>query len=1093
MKWGCGFCRRTLLWIHFLVWVLCCSGSISSLEGDREVLLELKSLVSDPTGTLASWDVGSRLSHCSWHGVSCNSKSRVSEIRLVGGEGGGNDSEVVSCSAGFPFHGFGTRRNCSIGYGKLAGKLSSRVGELDQLRVLSLPFNQFDGEIPNEVWGLENLEVLDLEGNMFTGEFPEKFSGLRKLRVLNLRFNRFSGQVPLVTNFKFMRVLDLAGNELDKMVPEFVNSYGNGCQYLEYLDLSGNALNGVIPLSLGKCRLLRTVLLFSNNFTGTIPKEFGWLRSLEVLDVSRNSLNGFIPVELGNCALLSVLVLSNSLDPFVSWRLAHGQAKLSAYANENNYYQGSIPSKVAVLPKLKMVWAPCAKLDGKLPQIWGSSLEVLNLADNQLVGEITGVFTGCKKLYHLNLSSNKLIGTLDGNLHVPCMTVFEVSANLMSGGIPHFGNNKCKFPPPITVAHHKQWTDLPLAYLSSSALQTGYKAHYQFFGSNFVIIHNFSSNNFTGPIPQLPVPCQVLRKDVTYAFLAAKNSLTGGLPRYMAVDLGSLNGLIIDLSNNLLSDEIPSNIGAIYKSLKLLDVSNNMISGSIPQSLGEMDCLELLDLSGNKLQGRIPDAVGRLKNILSISLSTNDLSGAIPTSFGKLLSLKVLKLSSNFLSGRIPESLSSLRNLTTLQLDNNQLSGDIPSGLVDMASLTLFNVSLNNLSRPVIVKTDENQSAFSRRAVLLSGSETDSLNYTSESDTDEMGTGSSRLNSIEIASIVSASAIVSVLLALIILFIYTRKWAPDSRVQVSVPREITLFTDIGAPLTFDKISNSTANFNASNCIGNGGFGATYRAEIAPGVVVAVKRLSVGRFHGVQQFHAEIKTLERVRHPNLVTLIGYHASETEMFLIYNYLPGGNLAKFIQERNEKATDWKILHKIALDIAQALAYLHDQCVPRVLHRDVKPSNILLDNELNAYLSDFGLSRLLGTSETHATTGVAGTFGYLAPEYAMTCRVSDKADVYSYGIVLLELLSDKKTLDPSFSAHENGFTIVSWASMLLREGRAKDVFNPRLWETGPHKKLVDTLHLAVRCTVETLSVRPTMRQVAQQLKQLQPRGQGN
>ncbi|XP_048591570.1 probable LRR receptor-like serine/threonine-protein kinase RPK1 [Brassica napus] len=131
--------------------------------------------------------------------------------------------------------------------------------------------------------------------------------------------------------------------------------------------------------------------------------------------------------------------------------------------------------------------------------------------------------------------------------------------------------------------------------------------------------------------------------------------------------------------------------------------------------------------------------------------------------------------------------------------------------------------------------------------------------------------------------------------------------------------------------------------------------------------------------------------------------------------------GNLEDFIKERSKPALEWKILHNIALNVARALAYLHEQCSPKVLHRDIKPSNILLDNNYNAYLSDFGLSKLLGTSRSHVTTGVAGTFGYVAPEYAMTCRVSEKADVYSYGIVILELISDKRTLDPSFSSHEN------------------------------------------------------------------------
>ncbi|KAJ6960174.1 LRR receptor-like serine/threonine-protein kinase RPK2 [Populus alba x Populus x berolinensis] len=276
----------------------------------------------------------------------------------------------------------------------------------------------------------------------------------------------------------------------------------------------------------------------------------------------------------------------------------------------------------------------------------------------------------------------------------------------------------------------------------------------------------------------------------------------------------------------------------------------------------------------------------------------------------------------------------------------------------------------------------------------------------------------------------------------------------------SARKEVTIFTDIGVPLTFENVVRATGSFNASNCIGNGGFGSTYKAEISPGVLVAIKKLAVGRFQGIQQFHAEIKTLGRLHHPNLVTLIGYHASETEMFLIYNYLPGGNLEKFIQERSTRAVDWRILHKIALDIARALAYLHD----------------------------FGLARLLGTSETHATTGVAGTFGYVAPEYAMTCRVSDKADVYSYGVVLLELLSDKKALDPSFSSYGNGFNIVAWACMLLRQGRAKEFFTAGLWDAGPHDDLVEVLHMAVVCTVDSLSTRPTMKQVVRRLKQLQP-----
>ncbi|GFP79763.1 LRR receptor-like serine/threonine-protein kinase rpk2 [Phtheirospermum japonicum] len=301
--------------------------------------------------------------------------------------------------------------------------------------------------------------------------------------------------------------------------------------------------------------------------------------------------------------------------------------------------------------------------------------------------------------------------------------------------------------------------------------------------------------------------------------------------------------------------------------------------------------------------------------------------------------------------------------------------------------------------------------------------------------------------------------------------------------------EVIIFTDIGVPLTYENVIRATGSFHINNCTGKGGFGATYRAEIAPGVVVAVKRLAAGRFLRVHQFDAEVRTLGRVRHPNLVTLIGYHASETEMFLIYNFISGGNLERFIRERSTKASvDWRILHKIALDISRALAYLHHECVPRVLHRDVKPSHILLDKNHNAHLSGFGVSRLLETSETDATTGVAGTYGYVAPEYAMTCRVSDKADVYSYGVVLLELVSDKRALDPSFSSYGSGFNIVAWACMLLKEGHAQEFFTAGLWDAGPRYDLVEVLHLAVVCTTDSLSMRPSMKQVVRRLELLQP-----
>ncbi|KAI3813260.1 hypothetical protein L1987_17980 [Smallanthus sonchifolius] len=1084
--------RMLLLWVFFTFHRY---DAVSGNDSDKSALLEFKSSVSDPSGVLQSWR-GSNSDVCSWVGVFCGSNYRVVGLNITGG--GNSGSFTCTKYDQFQLYGFGIRKNCVNLNAKLIGKftkLSAAISKLSEITVLSLPFNDLSGEIPIEIWGMKKLEVIDLEGNMISGNLNFNYMNLERIKVLNLGFNQISGEIPnSLSNMKKLQILNLAGNRINGSVPRFFNEFkdlrglylsfnqlsgkipseiGYGCENLEHLELAVNFLLGGIPTSLSNCSKLRSVLLYSNMLQEEIPVELGRLRMLQVLDVSRNSLSGQIPREIGNCTEMSVLVLSNLFNPIPNVGSSDGefmQSELARSEEEYNYFQGKLPLEITALPKLKMLWAPRTSLEGSFPTNWGGckALEMVNLAQNLFTGEIPKGLSVCKKLTFLDLSSNKLTGELSDELLVPCMTLFDVSKNRLSGPIPSFRYTVCEPLDPSSVYSR---------YFAFQAAKDGESG-------NLAIIHNFGGNNFTGALSSIPVAPGRIRKDSVYLFLAGENRLTGRFPGVLFDKCSEFEAMVVNVSSNGLSGEIPSNIGQICRSLRVLDASGNQIAGILPLSFGELGSLVALNLSQNMLHGVIPVNFSKIKDLKNLSLSNNNLTGPIPVSLGKLESLEVLELFSNSLSGEIPENLVNLRNLTVLLLNNNRLSGQIPSGFTNTSRMMKFNVSFNELAGPLpVAASSSGQQA--NEAVTTGG---DFVNY-SESSTPspEGGNKNGNFNSIEIASITSASAIFAVLLALIVLFFCTR-WRPKSVAHGPTQKEVTLFTDMRVPLTFDGVIQSTGNFNASNCIGNGGFGATYKAEISPGFLVAIKRLAVGRFQGVQQFDAEIKTLGRLRHPNLVTLIGYHASETEMFLIYNYLPGGNLERFIQERSTRAVDWRILHKIALDVARALAYLHDQCVPRVLHRDVKPSNILLDDDLTAYLSDFGLARLLGTSETHATTGVAGTFGYVAPEYAMTCRVSDKADVYSYGVVLLELLSDKKALDPSFSSYGNGFNIVGWALMLLREGQARDFFTAGLWDAGPHDDLVEVLHLAVVCTVDSLSTRPTMRQVVWRLKQLQP-----
>ncbi|XP_073272825.1 LRR receptor-like serine/threonine-protein kinase RPK2 [Primulina huaijiensis] len=1127
-------CRSFLMIVHHLhrplkVLVFLCvvlfSAQVRAVWGsdsDKSVLLELKDSLSDPSGVLSSWDLNSP-DHCAWTGVSCDLGSRVVALNV---SGGGNS---LSCAriARFPLYGFGIRRPCLESKGKILGTLSPSIAKLTELRILSLPFNELSGEIPAEIWGMENVENLDLEGNLISGSLPALFNGLKNLKVLNLGFNKIFGGIPSsLSACVALEVLNLAGNQINGSIPMFIGNFkdlrglylsynilngpipleiGDNCGKLEYLELSGNYLSEGIPKSLGNCIWLKTLVLFSNMLEYVIPSELGRLNQLEVLDVSRNSLSGTVPSELGGCSNLSVLVLSSLWDPLPNVASLGGGRTMEKLANtgdEYNFYEGTIPFEVTSLSSLRLVWVPRATLEGLLPGSWGScdNLEMLNLAQNFYSGHVPEAFGSCKKLYFLDLSSNRLSGEISDKIHVPCMTRFDISGNTLTGSIPRF-NGSCK-PVQSTYGESQEPNDPSAAYISYFGYRTQIETSLPFFedADTFPVIHNFGSNNFTNLVQSMPIASERLGKQTVYAFLAGGNKLNGSFPGIFFEKCDQMRGMIVNVSENWLSGQIPIDIGTTCKSLLLLDASANQLVGGLPSSISDLVSLHVLNLSWNRLQGMIPSNLGQIKDLRGLSLAGNSLNGSIPESLAQLHSLEVLDLSSNYLFGEIPKDLENLRNLKVLLLNNNKFSGQISAKVANMTSLLTFNVSFNNFSGPLPLNNNSTKCSsflgnlFLQPCPLLLASTSADQHRNSQNDATSPSSSPTEtsqhggFNSIEIASITSAAAIVSVLLALIVLFFYTRKWKPRSRVSGTARKEVITFSDIGVPLTFDIVVCATASFNASNCIGSGGFGATYKAEVAPGVLVAVKRLALGRFQGVQQFDAEIKTLGRLRHRNLVTLIGYHASETEMFLIYNYLPGGNLEKFIQERSTRAVDWRILHKIALDIARALAYLHDQCVPRVLHRDVKPSNILLDEEYNAYLSDFGLARLLGTSETHATTGVAGTFGYVAPEYAMTCRVSDKADVYSYGVVLLELISDKKALDPSFSSYGNGFNIVAWACMLLRQGHAKEFFTDGLWDSSPHDDLVEVLHLAVVCTVDSLSSRPTMKQVVRRLKQLQP-----
>ncbi|KAK3039832.1 hypothetical protein RJ639_027145 [Escallonia herrerae] len=686
----------------------------------------------------------------------------------------------------------------------------------------------------------------------------------------------------------------------------------------------------------------------------------------------------------------------------------------------NGKLAGKLSPVIGKLTELRVLSLPFNELSGELPvEIWGlENLEVLDLEGNIITGKLPSEFAGSRKLRVLNLGFNEIVGQIPGSLS-KCrgLQVLNLAENQVEGLVPEF------------LFSFKKLKGLYLSFnqlvgsVPDELAKSRYLEHLDLSG-NFLIgkiphsLGNCSrlrtlslfSNAFDGVIPP---ELGLLRK--LEVLDVSENKLAGSLHENLFRKCVGLKGIMVDVSDNR-GRQIRSNLDVTYGSLKLLDASRNMIFGPLPRCLGDLRSLVVLNLSGNRLHGQIPVDLSHLKDLKYLSLAGNNLTGATRSLFAQLHSLEHIDLSSNSLSGKITQGLVNLENLTVLLPKNIKLLENIPLDLAKMTSLSVGDASSNNLSEPLLPGSKVmNGCIFIGRRFLASrpvyslsipSSDLQSKNE-SQNPASDANRGSTGFHTIEIASITSASVIVAVLLVLVAVYVYSKKWTPSSNTQVSASferREIVAFKNIGVPLTFENVVQAAGNFTASNCIGGGGFGATYRAEVSPGITVAVKRLTLERRQGVRQFEAEINALRRIRHPNLITLIGYYASEAEMFLIYNYLSGGNLEQLIQERARKAFEWK------------------------------------------------------------------------------------ADVYSYGVVLLELISDKKALDPSFSSHENGFTIVTWACLLLSHGQAKEAFTAGLWDEGPQDDLVAILHLAIQCTSEALSGRPTMRQVVRRLRQLQP-----
>lgn len=782
-------------------------------------------------------------------------------------------------------------------------------------------------------------------------------------------------------------------------------------------------------------------MLFQNQFNGSFPEEIGNLSKLQVLRMETNMkfVPSILPPSFTRLKKLKVLWMFDlNLIGEIPGTIGEMEA-LELLDLSRNSLTGEIPAGLFMLKNLSVLYLFKNGLSGEIsPVIEASNLVAFDLSENNLTGTIPDDVGKLEKLETLNLFMNELSGEIPQSIgRIPALKDVRLFINNLTGVLPpDFGINSVLEG--FQVASNKLTGRLPEHLCSGGKLQ-GVVAF---------------DNNLTGELPETLGNCSSLE-----VVMLQNNGFSGKVPEGL---WKSLNLSTLMISDNQFSGELPIKVS---QNLSLLEISNNRFSGSIPANVGSWQSLVEFKASKNQLSGAIPGELTALPSLNKLLLDQNQLQGSLPSEIISWGSLVTLNLGQNQLSGQIPENIGFLPRLLELDLSGNEFSGQIPSQ-IGQIRFTSLNLSSNELTGeiPIGLQNAVYSDSFLNNSGLCTTSPVIILNTCSSSETVTRNSHKNRVLVLSIMSVVLALALLSTFLV----FRYHRK----SNRQSHSTWKLTPFQR----LNFTE-AEIISGLSETNVIGSGGSGKVYRVSNN----VAVKRIWNDRKLDKKlekEFWAEVHILGTIKHLNIVKLMCCISSENSKLLVYEYLENSSLDRWLHKKKAPSTflDWPKRLRIAVGAAQGLCYMHHHCSPPIVHRDVKSSNILLDSEFNAKIADFGLAKILKGQEEHETmSAVAGSFGYIAPEYAQTRRVNEKVDVYSFGVILLELATGKEA-----NYGDEHSSLAQWAWRHIHEGKpVEDVIDNELKENCYLDEMCIVFKLGIICTSTLPSSRPSMKEV--------------